>query len=349
MNKRVGLRVAFFWLSAIGALADARAVPTLHFDSFVETKVVGTTLAADTTWLLDGRLRDSTANSITNRLFFRPGSTSLALSAGWLTAPSLNRTIGVNIDLLDFNNNLIATDSFLGLDGALARSQLLATNLVAGAQYQLVFTGTAAEAGRYAVALASGQVFAPLPDVPVVSPAASALLFDTHSGTKELGRTFINGDQLFIDGAMPDDTLSGITNEFKFTSTAGTLSGGIEWIVGDLDDVQRTIGVNVDIFDAFNNLVATDTFQGVFGGQAFSQILPVGLLPGTYTLRFTGIANLAGRYRVHLSTDTTAPGFEPIVDPAPAGVPEPGSLALACVALALLLACAGVRSASAAD
>jgi hypothetical protein len=69
-------------------------------------------------------------------------------------------------------------------------------------------------------------------------------------------------------------------------------------------------------------------------GQAFSQILPVGLLPGEYTLRFTGTANLAGRYRIHLATDATAPGFEPIDDALPAGVPEPGSLALAGITLA---------------
>jgi hypothetical protein len=338
MNQRVGLRAALLWLCASGAWVDVGAAPTVHFDSFIETKVIGTPLAPGSTLLLDGGLRDSTGSSIDNRLFFRPGSTVLSLSAGWLTAPAENRTVGVNIDLFDFNNNLVATDAFQGVNGGLALSQMLATNLIAGAQYQLVFTGTALQAGRYAIALASDPALPPLPALNVVSPAADAALFDTHVGSKILGRNFVDGDQLFIDGAMPDDAIGTISNDFKFTTTASTLSAGIEWIVGDPNDPQRTIGVNVDILDANNVVVASDTFQGVFDGQAFSQILPVTLLPGTYTARFTGIANLAGRYRIHLSTDTTAPGFDPIVDLPPAAVPEPGSLALAAAALALLLA-----------
>jgi hypothetical protein len=180
--------------------------------------------------------------------------------------------------------------------------------------------------------------------VAAVSPAADTARFDTHLGTKSLGRNLVNGDQFFIDGAMPDDALSAITNDFKFTSTSGALSAGIEWIVGDLDDLQRTVGVNVDLFDAFDNVVATDLFQGLIDGQAFSQLQVASLLPGAYTLRFTGTANLGGRYRVHLTTDATAPGFEPIVEQPPVvGVPEPDSLVLAWVGLAALLASAAHR------
>lgn len=338
MKHHLGLRAALLWLCASGAWVDVGAVPTVHFDSFVESKVIGTPLAPGSSWLLDGSLRAGTGGAINNRLFFRPGSTVLSLSAGWLTAPDENRTIGVNIDLFDANNVLVASDAFQGVNGGLALSQMLATNLVAGAQYQLVFTGIAAQVGRYAITLASDPVLPPLPAITVASPAADAALFDTHVGTKILGRNFVDGDQLFINGAMPDDAIGVINNDFTFTSTATTLSAGIEWIVGDLNDPQRTTGVNVDIFDASDTLVATDDFKDVIDGQAFSQIPPMNLPPGTYTARFTGLAGLAGRYRIHLSTDAAAPGFDPIVDQPPTNVPEPGTLTLAGAALGLLLA-----------
>jgi hypothetical protein len=117
--------------------------------------------------------------------------------------------------------------------------------------------------------------------------------------------------------------------------TSGTLSAGIEWIVG-AQDPRRTVGVNVDLLDAFNTVVASDSFVGIFGDQAFSQLLVTSLLSGNYTLRFTGTAVLGGRYRVHLTTDATPPGFEPINDGPAVVVPEPGSLALLLAALALL-------------
>lgn len=336
MTPTVRLHDAFVWLCAFAACAGAGAAPTLRFDSFIETKVVGSPLSG-TSLLIDGQLRDVASSVIDNRLSFRAGADALSLSAAWLIAPALNRTVSVNIDLFDFNNTRIATDSFLGADATTARSQLSATGLVPGAQYQLVFTGTAAEAGRYAFNLSSGDVMPPTPALSGGLPPGDALRFDTHGGSKSLGRNFIDGQELFVDGILPDDALGSISNDLKFTSTAGLLSAGIEWIVGDLDDPQRTIGVNVDILDSLGSVVASDDFQSVIDGQAFSQILPVSLPPGEYTMRFTGTANLAGRYRIHLTTDATAPSFEPIDDAPPAGVPEPGSLAMAAIALAGLL------------
>jgi hypothetical protein len=139
----------------------------------------------------------------------------------------------------------------------------------------------------------------------------------------------LNGDRLLIDGKIADDSINEVSNEFTFTSTAGSLSAGIEWIVGQPDNLQRTVGVNVDLFDSADMLVASDTFVGLQGEQAFSQLAASGIGPGTYTLRFTGTALAGSRYQIHLNTDALPPGFQPITDVAPVtSVPEPPSLAL---------------------
>jgi hypothetical protein len=335
------------WRTRIGLLVllvarAASATPLdLTYDSPNESKTVSTALSASTPIRLEGRLAGTGA--IDNTLTFVAGSSALSLSATWLVAPPTNRTIGVNIDLFDATNTLVASDIFIGTDGTLATSRLAATNLVAGGLYHLQFTGTAVGFGRFQIDLANGTVPPPIPAVAAAIPDVNAALFDTHSGTKTFPTKLTPGDDFRIEGKLQDDG-GAIKDVFEFTTTSTTaLSAGIEWIVGTLADPQRTIGVNVDIFDAVHNLIISDTFVGITDGQAFSQFALSTLPIGKYTLEFTGTTpNALGRYRIDLSTSSTAPGFAPI-DDAVSVVPEPDMLALTALGMTALVVVRGRR------
>lgn len=311
--------------SATLFVTPAFATPlSLQYDSITEFKTTALALDNATPIHLEGRLRDVPGSSVTNTFEFRAGSTSLAMTAGWLVAPLENRTVGVNIDLVDAFNTVVASDAFLGVvGGTQATSQMVATGLVTGAIYRLVFTGTAAQSGRYGIDLVNGAALPPaVPTLPVVIPAPDQLQFDTHAGTKDLGIFVAPGTSFRIDGRVVDEPRTSIVDEFTFVLTSTTLSAGIEWIVAN--GPQRTVGVNVDVFDATNALVISDTFMGLVSGQAFSQFAITGLAPGTYRMVFTGTAEGAGRFHIDLSTSATPPGFAPIID----AVPEPSALLL---------------------
>ena len=322
-------------VAAASTPAPCLALPmTFTFDSVRESKPTTVSLNGASPIHVEGRLRDVTSTAIENTFTFTAGSTSFAMSAAWLVAPLENRTVGVNIDVFDFINTLVVSDTFTGVVGNQATSQFVASGLTPGATYTLHFTGTALQAGRYVLDLVDGSVPpAAVPPIPVVTPVVNQLVFDTHNGTKNLGVNITPGTSFRIDGILPDEKEAGITDSFTFVLTSDTLSAGIEWIVAA--GAQRTVGVNVDIVDALNNVVASDTFMGLLDGQAFSQFVATGLSPGTYRLLFTGTAALGGRYHIDLSTDRTPPGFAPIVD---AAVPEPSPLLLLALGSALLLA-----------
>ena len=332
------------WLALFAAFvlhAAAAAPIDLVYDSPRESKALGTPLSASTPVRIDGRLAGT--GSIVDTLSFVAGSTALSMSAGWLLAPASNRTVGVNIDLFDSSNMLVASDTFLGSDGTLASSRLAASGLTAGASYRLEFTGTAIGFGRFHMDLADGTVVLPISVLPPVAPDVNAARFDTRIGSKSFPTTLSAGRSFVIDGAF--DGGGAIDDQFEFVVTDGTLSAGIEWIVNTATDPVRTVGVNVDVFDSLHNLVVSDTFLGVTAGQAFSQLVATGLANGTYTLEFTGLApNARGRYRIDLATSATAPGFRPIVDVPVLAVPEPSTLALmAWAGMALVLAGRGSR------
>lgn len=307
---------------------------SLQYDSFVETKALGSPLLPGGVIKLDGELRDGDLGAITNEFRFVAGSTSVSLAASWLIAPLSNRTIGVNIDLFDANNSVVGTDANVTVVDSVARSSATLGGLTIGASYRLVFTGTAAQAGRYSVALAAGTALPVLDPIVAVTPPANRAIFDTHFGSKSFGDILSNGDAWVIEGSMLDDANGAIFNTLSFASDADNISAGIEWIVGRPGDGVRATGVNVDLFDVASQIVATDVFQGVFDGQAFSQLALQNSADGQYRLGFTGIANQAGRYRIRLGTNPTAPGFEPIGSVTP--IPEPETWLLFALGLTLI-------------
>ncbi len=314
---RTAKGIGFYLLVLMCGDAHAQQ-QALTFDNYAESKSFKTPLDSASGILLDGAIPDRGGGALSNTFNFISGATELSMSASWRLAPTDVRTVGVNIDLFDSNNNLVKSDTFSGVVGNLAQSQFVATQLVAGGSYKLVVTGTAAEGSRYQIGLLSGSVAAPIPTSPLVPTSANTSLFDTLVGSKTYGGIFNAGDTLTIDGIFTET--GSITNRAAIRIN-GTLSAGIEWLVAP--GSQRTVGVNVDVFDASNNLVVTDTLVGIFDGEAFSQFVATGLV-GDYTLVFTGNALDGGRYRIHLGTDLIPPGFEPIQ----ASVPEPSTWAM---------------------
>lgn len=317
------------WLAPLVALltTTASAAPlALVYDSLRESKKVTVPLSTGPIGI-EGRL-DATG-AIVDTLDFRAGTSSLSLSAGWLVAPASNRTVGFNVDLFDFNDVLVASDTFLGSNGTLATSQFVSTNLIAGATYRLVVSGSGVGTGRYRIDLADGAVPPPLGAVPAVTPDPADLVFDTHVGSKAGTSRLATGDALRVEGMLQPDGGRAIDNRFTVRITSNGLAGGLEWIVGDPGDPQRIVGVNLDVFDFNGVLVLSDTFMGVTGGQAFSQFVGAGLFAGDYTFVLTGTGvNDRARYRLDVVGGTTAPAFAPIVDPAPVTVPEPETFLL---------------------
>jgi hypothetical protein len=323
--------------------ASMAAPLLLHYDSFLESKAIGTPISTAVPIRMDGQLPDSTTSSIQNSLEFIAGSTSISMSAAWLTAPPELRMVGVNVDVIDlFNNTVVGTDTFLGVSNGIAASQFSISGLTAGAGYRLLISGTAAQAGRYVIDLANGPIAPAVPPVSVLTPAHDRILFDTHEGSKRTGGRLDAGDKIQIDGVLAPDAIDSVDNKFTFVVTGGIVSAGIAWIVGMPGDPQRTVGVNVDLVDFNGNVVKTDSFFGVTDGQAYSNFVATGLTDGTYTLEFSGTAPGASRYRIDLATDLMAPAFRPIVDIPPTeppfAVPEPDSLAVLSFGLAAVVA-----------
>lgn len=232
----------------------------------------------------------------------------------------------MNIDFLDFNDTIITSDIFSGVVNGLAQSQLVASGLTVGAEYKILFTGTAVQGGRYQIDLAAGVTPPAIPKTPVVPTSNAVSLFDTLAGDKSYG-AFASGDALLIDGILGES--GGIQNDALFDFSGGTLSAGIVWLVAPGN--QRTVGVNVDLLDSTDSVVASDIFLGVVNGQAFSNFVVNGLGAGSYRLAFTGTATQGGRYRIDLGTNATAPGMTPILP----AVPEPESWALLLLGFAL--------------
>lgn len=98
------------------------------------------------------------------------------------------------------------------------------------------------------------------------------------------------------DGLIIDTVVTGSTGPLSqsITFTVGADVGGAfgfaAWQVSPGKDVgPRLVGVNIDVLDSSNTLVASDTFDGVLGGFALSTLKDFPLLPGgTYKLVATG-------------------------------------------------------------
>jgi predicted subunit of tRNA(5-methylaminomethyl-2-thiouridylate) methyltransferase len=100
---------------------------------------------------------------------------------------------------------------------------------------------------------------------------------------------FLGGDNLRLD-TLVTTQVGALLQEITFTVAAGvgSLTGKAAWEVSTATDTApRLIGVNIDIFDASNNLVTSDAFAGLLAGYAHSTFASA-IGPGTYKLVATG-------------------------------------------------------------
>jgi hypothetical protein len=137
-----------------------------------------------------------------------------------------------------------------------------------------------------AVAAASAAVMA----VPAHA-VTKVVEFNVLNATATLPTAFVSGDTLILDTTVTQET-GALSQSITFTLGADvtSLTGLASWQISTaVGPGPRLVGVNIDIFDAGNNLVLSDAFAGVLGGFAMSSLNgPIGA--GTYRLVATGTA-----------------------------------------------------------
>lgn len=139
-----------------------------------------------------------------------------------------------------------------------------------------------------------------------------AVQFNVLNASATLPTPFGAGDNLRLDTLVTTE-VGALLQTITFTVAAGvdTLTGQAAWEVSTASGTgPRLTGVNLDIFDAGNALVASDAFAGTLGGFAVSTFAS-GIGPGTYRLVATGTGVRDSSLDVTLSFATT-------VVPAPA-------------------------------
>lgn len=156
------------------------------------------------------------------------------------------------------------------------------------------------------------------------SPTAGAVTipvaFNTLNASATVATPLVAGDTLFVDTLVANET-GALNQAVTFTlSTPSFLSGAAAWQISTAGGTgPRLVGVNIDLFNASNSLVATDNAPGTLGGFAVSEIPNTPLNAGVYTLRTTGTAVRATSLDISLTVTA---------------VPEPETYALMLAGLA---------------
>jgi hypothetical protein len=136
--------------------------------------------------------------------------------------------------------------------------------------------------------------------------------FNVLNAAATLNTPFAAGDSLILDTLVTQET-GALSQSITFTVAAGVTSlvGQAVWAVSTAAGPgPRLVGVNIDIFDAGNNVVLSDSFSGVLGGFAISTFNGA-IGPGTY--RMVAVGNGVR---------------DSVLDVAISMVPEPGTYAL---------------------
>jgi hypothetical protein len=142
--------------------------------------------------------------------------------------------------------------------------------------------------------------------------ATQTAMFNLLNATATVTTPIKSGDTLFVDTLVTSE-VGALLQEVTFTLAASVtaIEGSAVWQISTATGAgPRLVGVNIDILDSTNTVVASDTFAGVLAGYAHSTFSSA-LGPGTYVLRATG----NGVRDSSLDISVTA-------------VPEPGTWAL---------------------
>lgn len=144
--------------------------------------------------------------------------------------------------------------------------------------------------------------------------------FNVLNAAATLLTPFATGDTLILDTVVTQET-GALSQSITFAVAAGVTSlvGQAAWEISTASGTgPRLVGVNIDIFDAGNNLVMSDTFAGTLSGFAVSGIKGA-IGPGTYRLVATGSAVRDAVLDVSISM-----------------IPEPGTYALMLAGIGVL-------------
>lgn len=115
--------------------------------------------------------------------------------------------------------------------------------------------------------------------------------FNVLNATATLVTPLTSGDTLILDSVVTQET-GALSQSVTFMVAAGVtgLLGRAAWEISSAAGPgPRLVGVNIDIFDAGNNVVLSDAFAGTLGGFAVSG-LDGAIGPGTYRMVATGNA-----------------------------------------------------------
>jgi hypothetical protein len=133
--------------------------------------------------------------------------------------------------------------------------------------------------------------------------------FNVLNASATLPTPFLAGDNLRLD-TLVTTQVGALLQTITFTVGAGVASvnGQASWEVGTTTGTgPRLVGVNLDVFDASNNLVVSDTLAGTLGGFAISSFASTAIGPGTYRLVATGTAVRDASLDVTLSFVSAVP------------------------------------------
>ena len=145
--------------------------------------------------------------------------------------------------------------------------------------------------------------------------ATQVVTFNVLNASATLPTPFLAGDTLRLDTLVTTQVGTLLqTVTFTVGAGVGSFSGQGAWEISTAAGPgPRLVGVNLDVFDATNTLVASDSFAGTLAGFALSSFVSTPIGPGTYRLVASGTGVRDSSLDVTLS-------FAP--------VPEPGSVAL---------------------